>query len=567
MRRYFFPLHRSVPARLLGRALLLCLSVTFSLFMPQAIFGADDSWTGATSSTWSTTSNWSLGAKPGTADNAVFDRAITFQPDLAGTNQAIAGIWMKTGVTTDVTISGTSIITLNSGTIGGTSGLGIRVDNTSAYTLTISCGLKLGAAQTWLNNSSNVFTVTGAVNTNALALTINGSGSTTISGITSGTGSITKTGAGALTLSGANTYSGGTTLTSGTLNINNAGSGGTSSAIGTGTFTINGGTIDNTTAGAITLSTNNAVTFGGNFTFGGTQNLNFGGGKVSNGGSYTITLNGTNSTLTFGTMNNTLNAAQTTTVNGAGNTLVLGGYSLNNANQVDTINGSGNVTITGAVTNGGKATTSGLTYSGTGTLTLSGTNTYGGNTAVTSGTVLVNGSTGVAGTTVSVTNSGTTLGGTGTINGAVTVGSGAKLRGGTGSAASGTLTLSSSLTLQSGSIIELALGASGAHSTLARSGGGTWSFNTNQAFTFINLGAQPGNYTNIITGLASDPGETGWTITNAGWIGSFSYSGGNISLNVVAVPEPATCLAGFLALVVVGYHQRRRLFSLLLPQV
>src|SRR6185437_6475753 len=97
MRRNLFPLDRPVPVRLLARALLLWLSLTFSLFVPQVIFGADDSWTGATSSTWSTTSNWSLGAKPGTGDNAVFDRAITFQPDLAGTNQAIAGIWMKTG--------------------------------------------------------------------------------------------------------------------------------------------------------------------------------------------------------------------------------------------------------------------------------------------------------------------------------------------------------------------------------------------------------------------------------------------------------------------------------------
>src|SRR5205807_202235 len=129
------------------------------------------------------------------------------------------------------------------------------------------------------------------------------------------------------------------------------------------------------------------------------------------------------------------------------------------------------------------------------------------------------------------------LGGTGTIGGAVTVGSGANLLGGTGSAASGTLTLANSLTLNSGSIIELALGASGAHSTLARTGG-TWSFDGAQVFTFINLGAQPGTYSNIITGLGSDPtSESGWTITDTGWIGTFSYSGGNISLNVIAVPE------------------------------
>ena len=116
------------------------------------------------------------------------------------------------------------------------------------------------------------------------------------------------------------------------------------------------------------------------------------------------------------------------------------------------------------------------------------------------------------------------------------------------------------LTLNSGSIIELALGAtSGAHSTITRSGG-SWTFATNQAFSFINLGVVPGTtYTNIITGLASDPGgETGWAIMNAGWSGSFMYSGGNISLDVVAVPEPATWIAGALALGAIGWTQRRR---------
>jgi hypothetical protein len=150
------------------------------------------------------------------------------------------------------------------------------------------------------------------------------------------------------------------------------------------------------------------------------------------------------------------------------------------------------------------------------------------------------------------------LGGTGTIGGAVTVGNGTKLLGGTGSTASGTLTLANNLTLNSGSIIELALGASGVHSTLARTGG-TWSFNMTQAFTFINLGAQPGSYSNIITGLAFDPGsESGWTITNTGWIGNFTYGSGDISLSVVAVPEPSTWIVGALALGAVGWTQRRR---------
>ena len=109
---------------------------------------------------------------------------------------------------------------LDGNTINGTANLGILVDNTNAFALTISAGLKLGNAQTWMNSSGNLLTISGAVNLNGKALTINGSGNTTISGLISGAGTFTKAGTGTLTLSNTgSTFTGQLTVQAGTLKI------------------------------------------------------------------------------------------------------------------------------------------------------------------------------------------------------------------------------------------------------------------------------------------------------------------------------------------------------------
>ena len=444
---------------------------------------------------------------------------------LSGANTYSGGTTLSAGTLNinNAKALGTGTFTISGGTIDNTTAGAITLSNNNAqawngnFSFTGTKDLNLGTGAVTMNASRLItvnggnLTIGGAISGATFGITKAGTGTLILDGaIGTTTGSVTENASsGVLTLAGNNTYSGGTTLNGGsTLNINSA------TALGTGAFTINGGTIDNTTAGVITLSNNNAQVWNGNFTFTGTQSLNLGTGAVALGASRTVTVNANN--------------------------LTVGGV----------ISGTG----------------FGLTKAGNGTLTLSGANIYTGATTVNAGTLLVNGNNSAAIGAVSVNNSGTTLGGTGTIGGAVTVGSGANLLGGTGSTASGALTLANNLTLNSGSIIELALGAtSGAHSTLARSGVGTWTFNATQAFTFINLGVVPGTtYNNIITGLASDPGsESNWAITNAGWSGSFSYASGNISLDVVAVPEPSTWIAGALALGAVGWTQRRRFFRAL----
>ena len=88
-------------------------------------------------------------------------------------------------------------------------------------------------------------------------------------------------------LGGENIYSGPTDLLAGTLDIDNE------TALGTGAFTINGGTtIDNTSGAAIAMSNNNAIHLNGNFTFTGSNSLNLGSGAVTLEISITITVNG-----------------------------------------------------------------------------------------------------------------------------------------------------------------------------------------------------------------------------------------------------------------------------------
>jgi autotransporter-associated beta strand protein len=155
-------------------------------------------------------------------------------------------------------------------------------------------------------------------------------------------------GTGKLTLSAANTFSGGFILNSGrSVNIDD------NTALGTGTFTINGGTVDATTS-ARTIT--NAIVIAGSFRFLGTQNL------TQNTGA--ITLNATPNILV------------------SANTLSLGGI------------------ISGSF---------GITKSGSGSLVLTAANTFSGLTTVSAGTLKLNRS---GGSTIPASNNVTVSGGT-----------------------------------------------------------------------------------------------------------------------------------------------------------
>lgn len=252
------------------------------------------------------------------------------------------------------------------------------------------------------NTSDTSITATSAART--LTLQGTNAGNNQISGVISnnvgsgavvGTVSLAKAGAGMWTLAGANTFTGNVSLSAGTLNLNNAGSGGTSSAIGTGTLTVTGGGIDNTSGGAITLSTNNPVAFNGSFAYGATEDLNLGSGVVSIGGaSRTLTFNG-GKTLTMGELRWSSDLDRTLTVtqaSGAGGKLVLGGFQLNilstaTGSRTRSIAGGVAVEITGPIVDGNSLANN-LTYSGNSILKLSAANSYTGITSITGGGVL-----------------------------------------------------------------------------------------------------------------------------------------------------------------------------------
>jgi len=379
-----------------GRWLLALL-----LFAPQLGFAVDKIWTGAVSTDWSTNGNWT-GNAPSAGDNAVFDSTFSNQPNVAG-NNSVGGIWMTDSIGQNVTISGSGTLKPGGNTINGTPGLGILVDNTNSFTLTITAAIELAGAQTWTNNSGNLFTIgAGGVDIFNKALTINGSGNTTISGVVSNAGAFTKAGSGALTLSGTNTYTGVTSIQGGTVSVNTVKDLSTASALGAPTTTANGTIAIGSGSTSATLkytgsgdSTNRVVDLAGTT----------GGATLDQSGTGTLTF-----TSNF-------------TATGAGSkTLTLQGST------------AGSGTISGAIVDNSVSDTTSVTKGGTGTWTLSGTNTYTGATTVNVGSLFVNGST-ASGSAVTVNNSGT-IGGNGTISGSISVASGGNLSPGASGAGS-----------------------------------------------------------------------------------------------------------------------------------
>lgn len=314
-------------------------------------------------------------------------------------------------------------LTIGNGTVGG----GSLAAGSGTVTITPAGTLALvqPAGTTFANNIVNNGTLSI---TNAGSLTLSGaiSGVSGVTQATTGTTLVlsgndsysgaTTVSAGTLTLSGNKTTTGATNLSAGVLNVNS------NAALGSGLFTIAGGTLDNTSGAAVTGQANNpAVTITNAFTYGGTNSLSVGSGVVAVASDRTITLNGNNrNTLSFGRIDNTradtgINITVNNATNVSGETVAFDGYNLAlNAFSPKTsiLSGTGNILITGAIANG-NAFANSLSVQTTGLSILTGTSTFTGGTTISNNGFLQlgnGGTTGSLSTTGNVqVNSGSTF--------------------------------------------------------------------------------------------------------------------------------------------------------------
>jgi fibronectin-binding autotransporter adhesin len=136
----------------------------------------------------------------------------------------------------------------------------------------------LNAARTITNNTTAGTTTFGDVSGTNTAITVAGSGNTTVTGVVgTGTGTLTKTGTGTLTLAGANTYTGTTTIAEGTLTLSGARIG-ASGAFNVGNAT--GNAILNISNGTYLLAAN-AINVSNSATTPITSTVNQSGGAIS----------------------------------------------------------------------------------------------------------------------------------------------------------------------------------------------------------------------------------------------------------------------------------------------
>ncbi|WP_139974596.1 autotransporter-associated beta strand repeat-containing protein [Ochrobactrum sp. CGA5] len=378
----------------------------------------------------------------------------------------------------------------------------------------------------------------GSVTMGGTRLTVNGSASTTFSGVISGTNGFRYAGTGTLTLSGANTFTGNIGLISGTVATSS------DSALGasTGGINFNGGTLK--VMGTTYTSTSRSMTWnagGGGFnidsasnTFTVSQNLGTSttpGGALTKSGAGTLVLSGTNlytggTNINGGTLSVSSDSnlgATSGALNFNGGTLHLSG-SFTSARAV-TLGASGGTlyissgssVFSGAITDAVTGTAGALTKTGAGNLVLTGDDTATGTMTVAAGTLQI-GNGGSSGSIASnIANSGRVSfyrAGTLTYGGVIS-GSGTVNKGSTGTVIwTGNNTYTGATTIASGTLQIGNGGTTGWLASTSITDDGTLSFNRSDAKTYSgNIGGdgsvvKAGSGTLILSGTNTYKGGT-----------------------------------------------------------
>ncbi|MBL9163075.1 MAG: autotransporter-associated beta strand repeat-containing protein [Planctomycetaceae bacterium] len=188
-------------------AFAILTALALPLLLPDSAPAANILWDG-TGTSWNVANNWSLfsnattpnpAAKPGASDTAIFNIETVNTPQTVNLNsdQAALGLsFNSTGPVSIQTGTGQNTLTLGSGGITVNPGAGMN---------TIFSSLSMSAPQTWTNDSSSLLSISGPLAYGGNALTVAGSGNTTINGSTFNSNlDVIKNGSGRLALGGVN---------------------------------------------------------------------------------------------------------------------------------------------------------------------------------------------------------------------------------------------------------------------------------------------------------------------------------------------------------------------------
>jgi autotransporter-associated beta strand protein len=588
-----------------------------SLLAVSSAQAVDGTWSSVNAGNWSDSANWAGSPDPvpggagsiiSIASDITANRTVTINTDSRTVGQLTIGDASNSHYFT-LAASG-----VGAGLIFDNDGDGATLTSTTTLATLTTSRDTISAPITLADNLavSVAGTMAGTSSTGYLAISGN-------IGESGGAKSITKSGNGTLVLTGNNSYTGGFILNAGTVQVT-AGSNDTVNpytGFGTGTLTINGGTIGTRSSGSFTTTNDSVwnasfglfrgqtgvatwnhqgdVTLGANITPTLPNNgfiLNISGNIGETGGARSLTVNNGNLTMTLSGSNNTFSGGTTLTAGtlninsatavGTG-TLTIGGGTINNTS------GSA-VTLT---TNNAQAWNANIAFTGANDLNLgTGAVTMNNNrtVTVTANTLTVGGAIGQSGGNRTLTKAGAgtlVLGGDNTYLGTTTVSVGTLLINGDSSAATGATTVNGNLNPGASPGVlsfssSLALGANST-TTMEINGttrgddydgvnvGTTLSLGGALVFEFGNLSAFAANtefdlfsFDTTSTGDFTSVSSTGFyagTWIKTGDIWSLTDEGQTLNFsevtgNLVVIPEPRAALLGGLGLLVLLRRRR-----------